>query len=473
MNITKLVEQLLEQLDELRGQVFIRALQELGDEVDSDQVLIAFEEVQSLGEEELSADTYKKFEAANQSGSKISETDPKHKKFNNDVKSEQEGSHLTDNLGGALPDSKSEKLADFAARLNAKAREHVKDSQAIKEGEDDLEPIDELKASTLGNYIKSAAVDAAMNAAESEAIKAKDKYSQLQGTVKKKVGKTWQRVKGIYTATDKLSKGDFQESFDFLEDVAAIFEGQDFSPEFIETATVILEASIKAKAKNVIEMYEDAVLESVSEMIQDEIDSLQESLENQLSKYLDHIVSEYLNENELAIESGLRVEIAESIMDGIKGVLAENSIQVSDEKVDLFEEAISERDTILQEAVVAKQETEELYQREVNAVIALKEEIIDLKKQLISEELTADLTDLQKVRVQRIFEELDADDLEDWSEKAQLVVETYTRKGFTRPSKQLINEDLDDFKSTEKIELAPEVTAALGALDRYTIKTNN
>jgi hypothetical protein len=226
--------------------------------------------------------------------------------------------------------------------------------------------------------------------------------------------------------------------FDFSEDIQKIFEGSDFTEEFKSTAKTILEASVKAKAKEDIVSFKKSLSESVDEYLTEEINSLKESLEDSVDKYLTNIVEEWYEENRIALDNALKIEIAESLFEGIKNVVSENDVIIPENTENILESLQKENESV-----------NEMYKHEVDKNIELTEKINILEKSLIMAELSEGMIDNDVEKFVSLCEEIEYTGIakEEFVGKAKLVKE-YVSKGFSKDSVKvgtsIISEDLDE-----------------------------
>lgn len=135
------------------------------------------------------------------------------------------------------------------------------------------------------------------------------------------------------------------------EDIDALFNGESLSEEFKGKAITIFEAAVRARVETVCE----SLFAENDQILADTVASIEEDLTNSVDEYLNYVVEHWMSENELAIESGLRTEIAEDFMEGLKNLFTEHYMEVPEEKADLVEE-MAERVVTAEEALTKVQE---------------------------------------------------------------------------------------------------------------------
>lgn len=195
-----------------------------------------------------------------------------------------------------------------------------------------------------------------------------------------------------------------------MEDVDALFNGESLSEEFRTKATTIFEAAVRSRVESVVEQIE----EENNAMLAEELAAMQEQLAEQVDEYLNYVVENWLEENKLAVETGLRTEIAEDFITGLKNLFAEHYIEVPEEKADLVEEMANR---------VA--ETEELMSEMVDAVEALTEQLNEAKATEILRRTCEGLTEMQVQKIKSLAEGVEFTTEGEYSEKLAVIRESY------------------------------------------------
>lgn len=196
--------------------------------------------------------------------------------------------------------------------------------------------------------------------------------------------------------------------------IASIFEGVDLSDEFKNKVSVVFEAAINEQVQERSKAFEADLTEKLEAELQESLTGKVEEIVENLDKYLDYVVEEWMSENEIAIEAGIKVEMAESLMSGLKDLFEEHNVDIDDETVDVV--------TGLEEQVAtADAKANDL----VNENIALAKEIADMKADKVFEAMTEDLTVSQRERIAVLSEKLDRDDLEGYSSNLQTIKESF------------------------------------------------
>lgn len=192
-------------------------------------------------------------------------------------------------------------------------------------------------------------------------------------------------------------------------DLSPIF-GEDLSEEFRDKATAIFEAAVIARVNSEMEK----VAESLEEKYADEFATYKEDLVEKIDAYLNYVVEGYLEENKLAIENGLRNEIAEDFMSGLKALFKEHYIEVPEEKYD-----------VIGELQVKVTELEESLNSQINSNVGLNSELTELKKKMIIKEMSKDLADTEANKLSKLLEGVEFDNVDLYKEKVSVIKENY------------------------------------------------
>lgn len=234
------------------------------------------------------------------------------------------------------------------------------------------------------------------------------------------------------------------EDVNVAEDVEAMFAGQDLSEDFVGKATTIFEAAVVSKVNEVLESV-TIDLEAELEASKEEI---VESMTARLDDYMEYVVEQWMQENELAVEQGIKAEITENFMVGLRNLFTENYIDIPEEKVDLVDELASK---------VA--ELEESINEEVEKNIATRKELAEAKKEVVLRDVTEGLTESQVVKMKSLAEGVEFESAEDYSEKLETIKENYF------PQEEVLSEDTS--VDEEPVELDEEAEYIDPAMKPY------
>jgi hypothetical protein len=228
---------------------------------------------------------------------------------------------------------------------------------------------------------------------------------------------------------DDEDDNDDDDDLDEAVDVAGLFEGLDLSEDFKAKAQLVFEAAVNeaaaAKAATIAESLEEDLKEQFETSLNE---SLEEIVEN-LDSYLDYVVQEWMQENELAIESGIKVEMAESFMAGLKELFYEHNVEIDEETIDVVAELEEELEAMKEAANKA-----------INEKIELDEELQELRAARVFETMTEGLSQAQVERFRVLSEKLDHSDLDSYKDDLATIKESF----FKKKAEATITEDLDE-----------------------------
>ena len=197
------------------------------------------------------------------------------------------------------------------------------------------------------------------------------------------------------------------------EDVEALVAGEDLSEEFKEKAATIFEAAVKSKVRDEIERITG---ESKTEK-DEQIETFKDELTEKVDTYLNYVVDEWTKENELAIERGLKGEIAEDFISGLKQLFEDHYIDVPDEKYDVLEaqsEKISELEGKLNEAIQKN--------------VSFKDSNSKLVREQVISDVSEDLADTEIEKFKSLTNDIDFTDEESFREKLDTLKDSYFPK---------------------------------------------
>jgi hypothetical protein len=220
-----------------------------------------------------------------------------------------------------------------------------------------------------------------------------------------------------------------QESIVEPIDLSPIF-GEELSEDFRQKATSIFEAAVIARVNNEMEK----VAASLEEKYAEEFLEYKESIVEKVDAYLNYVVENYIEENKLAVENGLRGEIAEDFMTGLKALFKEHYIEVPEEKYDVIGE--------LQAKVT---ELEESLNGQVENNVGLNTSVTELKRKLIIKEMAKDLADTEVNKLTKLLEGVDFENEEIYKEKVSVIKENYFPRDavIKETAKQALTEETD------------------------------
>ena len=232
------------------------------------------------------------------------------------------------------------------------------------------------------------------------------------------------------------------------EDVDALISGEnELSDEFKDKASTIFEAAVKSKVRTEIERLEDEYSKELTE----QSDKAKDELVEKVDSYLDYVVQEWMKENELAIERGLKGEISEDFIAGLKQLFEDHYIDVPDEKYDVLE-AQSKK----------IEELEEQLNSQIEKDKELHSEIGELTKDSIIKDVSDDLVDTEVEKFKGLVEDVDYSDAESYKSKLETLKESYFPK---RTEEQSTNEISDD-EPVNEVETSGKMAEYMSAISK-------
>ena len=238
------------------------------------------------------------------------------------------------------------------------------------------------------------------------------------------------------------TKADVDVNVDFSEDLNALVESEaTLSDEFKGKAETIFEAAIKSKLSEEIDRLETKYEEELAE----EVASTKADLVEKVDNYLNYVVEQWMDDNKLAIQTGLRTEIAENFMNSLKDLFTESYIEVPEAKVDLVDELAAQVD-----------ELEEANNDVIKKNIEMTEELEVLKREKVIAEASEGLAATQVEKLKKLAEDVDFESEETFAKKVATIKESYFTKKTTESADIEVEEDD-----------SPIVESASGAMAQY------
>jgi hypothetical protein len=242
------------------------------------------------------------------------------------------------------------------------------------------------------------------------------------------------------------------EEISIDESIASMFEGMNLSEDFKSKVTMVFEAAVNEAAAAKVSEVTEELEENFQKQLDESIEEAMEEIVENLDSYLDYVINEWLQENEVGIETGIKVQMAESLMEGLKNLFDEHNIDIDEDTID----------------VVAglEEEIEELraeINKTINENIKLSSTVLSLEAEKVFEEMTEGLTVSQKERLRGLSENLDVKDLDAYTSNLETLKESFFKK-----SKVSVNEttydDEDEIITEEETKKTASQYATVNAL---------
>ena len=250
-------------------------------------------------------------------------------------------------------------------------------------------------------------------------------------------------------ASYKMKKEEIEEdeSIDVSADVDALVKDEDLSEEFKSKAATIFEAAVNSKVKEA----KKKMMAGYEEKLKEESEKAKGELVEKVDSYLAYVVEEWMKENELALERGIKGEIAEDFISGLKKLFEEHYINVPDEKYDVLEDQASKIDSL-----------QTKLDEEINKNVELSKANSQATKAQIVAEMGEDLADTAKEKFNKLAEEVEYSNENDFRAKVKTIKESYF-------GKKEVSSDIDDVavgESTENVDLSKSMAAYTAAITK-------
>ena len=209
---------------------------------------------------------------------------------------------------------------------------------------------------------------------------------------------------------DVEKEGETLSETEVKEDIAAVLAGADLDEEFQKKATTVFEAAVSAKVSEKVA----SLKETAETRIGEELEKIKEEFAGRVENFLSYACEEWMTENELAIESGLRSEVTEAFMEGLKKLFIESNINIPDESLDVvadMSEKLDEMETRLNE--------------QIEKNVGLHEQVGNYRKNEILNEYSRGLAEVQKDKFTSLAEAVEFKSEETYREKLGQIKESY------------------------------------------------
>jgi len=201
-----------------------------------------------------------------------------------------------------------------------------------------------------------------------------------------------------------------EDGVDIEEDVNALLGGEELSEEFREKAKVIFEAALNSKIKEIQETLEA----QFEQRLEEEKEGLKETLTERVDSYLEYVCEEWMTENELAVEAGLKTEMTESFLAGMKGLFEEHYVTIPEEKYDVLESMVEKLD-----------EMETKLNEQIDKNINLNKRLAESTAVSVLDQVSEGLAQTQKEKLASLAESVEFESEEEYREKLETLKESY------------------------------------------------
>ena len=234
----------------------------------------------------------------------------------------------------------------------------------------------------------------------------------LKKAIAKKKGEEVDEMEDEDEDEDDKKENVKKESYDIdmSDDIEALVSDEDLSEDFKSKAKTIFEAAVSAKVKE-LSVEKEAQLE---EELNTKVEEIKDDLTEKVDSYLNYVSENWVTENELAIERGLKSELTEDFINGLKRLFEEHYVEVPEDKFDVVEELANRLD-----------EMEDKLNEEVASNISAQQDIEELQREKIISEASNDLADTQVEKLKALSEDVDFESVENFVEKVSTLKESY------------------------------------------------
>jgi len=243
-----------------------------------------------------------------------------------------------------------------------------------------------------------------------------------------------------------------EEPIDIESDVQALLEGEELSEEFQDKARTIFEGAIRSKVATIKEDLQEAYAEALVE----ELDSIKAGLTERVDAYLEYVADEWMQENALQVEQGLKTEMTESFLEGMKSLFEEHYVTIPEEKYDVLNSMVDKLD-----------EMESKLNEQIDRNVALNRRLAESNADGIFTAVAEGLADTQKEKLATLAENVEFESDTDYREKLETLKESYFPSKTSAPKST--SENLSEEVSTDEVasvDTTPRMQAYLDILSR-------
>ena len=356
----------------------------------------------------------------------------------------------TKNAVAAEPMKKVGEAEDLGPAVTKPSDSNPDASKKVKQVSDKVSQSSQVKAEP--SNIAGMKQEETEKADEKEDSK-KEAMHDKEDMKKKDMMKAGKMMKaGYHKEEDEKSS---EDSLDIKSDVDALIGDSDLSEEFKQKAATIFEAAIKAKVKE-----ESQRLQGEYETkLKEDTETHKAELVEKVDSYLNYVVEEWMQENKIAIERGIKGEIAEDFIGGLKKLFEDHYIDVPDEKYNVLEDQASKIEDL-----------EKKLNEEIEKNVKLNKDNGELKKEEIIAKSSEDLTDVEAEKFNKLAEEVEYSNEEDFTTKVKTIKESYFGK-----KEEAKSSDIDDVAvgdGSEQVDPA-DLTNSMAAYTAAISKTKD
>lgn len=236
------------------------------------------------------------------------------------------------------------------------------------------------------------------------------------------------------------------ERVDYSDDINALMEGEELSEEFMKKAETIFEAAIKSKVASLIEAFE----EDYAQKLVEEVTEIRYELTERVDSYLEYVSEEWLEENALQVETGIKTKLTESFLHNLKDLFEDHYVEIPEDRYDVLEGMVERLD-----------EMEEKLNEQIERNVQLNQRLSEAVSDSILNDVSEGLALTQKEKLASLAESVEFEGEEDYREKLETLKESYFKKVPVNSNREeVLNEGVDE-------DFGPQMNAYLRALGKY------
>jgi len=253
---------------------------------------------------------------------------------------------------------------------------------------------------------------------------------------------------------EKEEEDEMKEEFDIEEDVNALLAGEDLSEEFQEKARTIFEAAIKSKVAEIKEQ----VQSQYEEQLIEEVATIKSELMDRVDAYLEYVADEWISENTLAVEHGLKTEMTESFLQGMKSLFEDHYVTIPEDRYDVIESMVDKLD-----------EMEEKLNEQIEKNVALNRRLAESVADVIFAEVAEGLALSQKDKLASLAENVEFDSEQTYREKLVTLRNSYFSSNATSAQRE-VSEEITETVDVSTQSISPLMESYLSVLSRASKK---
>ena len=288
---------------------------------------------------------------------------------------------------------------------------------------------------------------------DGQEVVAEDEVATEEGTEVVAEEETSEEEATEVVAEEEATEEEVIEEINVEEDLQALIAGEELSEEFQDKARTIFETAIKTKVADI----KEELNESYAKALVEELDTIKTGLTERVDSYLEYVADEWVQENQLAVEAGLKTEMTESFLEGMKSLFEEHYVTIPEEKYDVLNSMVDKLD-----------EMEGKLNEQIERNVALNSRLAESTADVIFADVAEGLADTQKEKLATLSENVEFESETDYREKLGTLKESYFPSKTVSAPKST-SENLSEEVSTDEVaseDVNPRMQAYLDTLSR-------